>query len=336
MKTRLLLVPLLLALVASLAACGGGSQQVPPNAVAVVSGEPITLAQFNSFLAEAVAQAKSQGQTLPKAGDPAYTQMRNQVLATLVQDTELEQVASKEGISLAQIRSEASKFIANLIKTNYDGSEKKFAAALKQAGLTQEQYQRIKFRNILSQKLYEKVTAAAKVTPEEEQAYFKANAAQYPPTRSVEHILVKKKSLAEMIEKKLRNGASFAALARQYSKDPGSAAQGGKFTASKGREVPAYDDAAFALKTGELSPPIDATAPADGGYGWFIIKALGPVKQPTFSSEEAAIHTTLLDQARKKLADQWVADLQKSYKGKVSFQAGYAPPATTALPTTTG
>ncbi len=63
MKNRLLFVPVLLALVVSLAACGGGSQNVPANAIAVVNGTPITLAQFNDFFAQAVTAAKLQGQT---------------------------------------------------------------------------------------------------------------------------------------------------------------------------------------------------------------------------------------------------------------------------------
>src|SRR5947209_545437 len=92
MKTRLLLMPLLLALVASLAACGGGgSGSVPANAVAVVGGKPITTGVFNALFQQALHQVAASGQqAAPAPGTPQYTAMRGQVLAYLVQVTELE------------------------------------------------------------------------------------------------------------------------------------------------------------------------------------------------------------------------------------------------------
>ena len=75
MKIRLLFVPLLLALVASLAACGG-SQHVPANAVAVVNGTPITITQFNDFIDQAIAQVKAQGGAVPTPGSPQYSDLR--------------------------------------------------------------------------------------------------------------------------------------------------------------------------------------------------------------------------------------------------------------------
>src|SRR5204863_6230004 len=134
--TRLLFVPLLLALVAALAACGGGSQSVPANSIAVVAGKPITLAQFNTFLAQAIAQGKAHGQPEPKPGTPQYTQLRGQVVADLVEIAEVEQQAAKEGVT--ETPSDVDKYIANLVKTSYNGSQTKFLAALKTQGLTMD------------------------------------------------------------------------------------------------------------------------------------------------------------------------------------------------------
>jgi len=342
MKTRLLFLPLLLMLAASLAACGGGSQAVPANAVAEVGGTPITTHDFNVYLAQSVAVYKQQnGGTAPTPGSPQYTGMRDQVVAYLVESAELVQQAQKENISVTQ--GEVNKFLTNVAKTRFGGSMAKLAAALKAQGLSMQTARQEVYNNLISQKLHTKVTSGAKVTTAQEQAYYTQNSAQYSTpagkTRSVEHILVKSKSLADMIEQKLRNGASFAKLAKQYSKDPGSAALGGKYTATGG-EVPAYDQAAFSLKTGALSAPVDATSAANGSYGWFIIKALGPLKTTAahttpFSQAEPTIHQTLLQQAQDKLWQQWISDLVKQYQGKVGYQSGYAPPTTTALPTTT-
>lgn len=337
MKTRLLSLPLLLALVASLAACGGGSHSVPANAVAVVGNTPITTAVFNGFLTQRIAIAKSQGQN-PTPGTPEYTALRDEVLAYLVQVNELEQQAPKENVSMTQ--AEVTKFLTNLAKTSYQGSMAKLTAALKKQGLDMATARQEVFVNLLATKVKNKITATAKVTPSQVQAYYNSHKSQFQTpattTRSVEHILVKSKSLANSIEQKLRNGTSFASLAKKYSKDPGSAAQGGKYTATKGSEVPAYDAVAFTLKTGELSAPVDATSAANGSYGWFIIKALAPVKSTPasttpFSTAKAMIQQQLLQAAQDKLWQTWLNDLTKEYQGKVSYQSGYAPPTTTAV-----
>jgi parvulin-like peptidyl-prolyl isomerase len=332
MKTRLLFLPLLIMLVASLAACGGGSQAVPADSVAVVNGVKIPHTLFQSYYDQAVAQAKLQGQQPPAIGTPQYTQLRDQVVTYLVNTEEWRQAAPKEGVSVTD--KDVTQFIQNLVKTNYSGSEAKFEAFLKSQGLTMQQAREEVGVNLLTNRLQTKVTADAKVTTQEERQYFHDNPTLYPPTRSVEHILVKQKSLAESLERQLKNGASFAKLAKTYSKDTGSAAHGGKYTATQGKEVPAYDQAAFALKTGELSGPVDATSPADGGYGWFLIKALGPVKTPTFLEEQTTIQSTLLQQKQQALWSQWLEKLAKQYQGKVSYQTNYAPPTTTALSTT--
>jgi foldase protein PrsA len=351
MNTRLLFVPLLIALVASLAACGGGTQ-VPANAIAVVGKTPITIAKFNDYFAQAEATTVAQGGQKPQAGTPQYTSMKNTVVAELVQIAEVEQQAPKEGVSVTP--SDVDKYISNLVKTSYGGSMKKFTDALKGQGLTMKAAQQAVYIRLLATKIHDKVVATAKVTVAQEKAYYNAN----PSTHTTQPTLdiAASKKLANTIEQKLKHGASFAKLAKQYSQDPGSASQGGKYTAT-GAEVPAYQNVAFTLRTGQLSGLVDATSAANGGYGFFIIKALGPVKktgtqktrsvehilvsvktkpqQSTFKQVEPTIKQTLLQQAQQTLWSQWLSDLTKEYEGKVSYQASYAPPpTTTTLPAT--
>ena len=257
MKNRLLFVPVLLALVVSLAACGG-SQKVPANAVAVVNGTPITQAQFNDYFQQALSAAKLQGQTV-SPGTTEYDTLRAQTVAQLVEIAEVKQQMPKEGVTVTQ--ADVNKFIANLVKTNYSGSQAKFQAALKKAGLTAKAAQEQVFVNLLATKIHDKVTSSAKVSTSDEMAYYKANMAQYAvaaaATRNVAHILVKTKAEANSIEQKLKNGASFAALAKKYSTDTSSAQNGGKLCIAQPTQsgsciptVPPFSKAAFALKTG--------------------------------------------------------------------------------------
>src|SRR4029077_12192443 len=72
---------------------------------------------------------------------------------------------------------------------------------------------------------------------------------------------------AEAVLKQVKGGGDFAALAKQYSQDPGSAANGGDLNFfPKGQMVPAFETAAFALKPGETSGLVETP------FGFHIIK----------------------------------------------------------------
>ena len=68
-----------------------------------------------------------------------------------------------------------------------------------------------------------------------------------------------------------QDGASFAALAREFSTDETSAKQGGKLTVTKGQTAPEFDKLAFELDEGEVSDPVKTQ------FGWHIIEALEPI-----------------------------------------------------------
>lgn len=92
----------------------------------------------------------------------------------------------------------------------------------------------------------------------------------------VRHILIAgqddvARTKAEKILADLRTGADFEQLAREHSNDPGSAAKGGDLGFfSTGKMVPAFEQAAFALKKiGDLSPVVQTS------FGFHIIRLEG-------------------------------------------------------------
>src|SRR5690242_11878176 len=258
MKTRLpfLLLPALL-LVVLLAACGGGgsSGPVPADAIAQVDSTPISKTSFTALMSVACARYKAQGQACPKVGTPTYSSLRDSAVTFLVQQEELTEEAKKLGVTVTQ--KDIDKQVEQIKKTYYQGNEKKFEDALKKDDITLQQLEQYELRpNLLGQKLQAKVTSDVKVSDAAAQKYYNANKTSFatPKTREVRHILVNSKSLAEQLETKLKSGASFAALAKQYSKDKGSAAQGGKLCVAHGgssgactQTVPPFDKAAFSL-----------------------------------------------------------------------------------------
>lgn len=119
------------------------------------------------------------------------------------------------------------------------------------------------------------------------------------------HILVASEKEAKDLQAQLKDGKSFEELARDYSKDPGSARQGGDlgyFT--KDRMVKEFADAAFKLKKGEVSGPVKSQ------FGWHIIKLedLRKVTPPTYNEAKESLRARLQD---KKLAD-YVKSLVKN------------------------
>ena len=345
MKTRLCLLALSVVLVVLLAACGKGGSSGPVSAdsVARVDSTNITKASLNQVISYAIAISKSQGQPEPKVGTPAYTTLRDQAVAFLVNNEEYRQESEKLGVSVTP--QDVNKQVSLIEKTRFNGSKAKLDAALKKSGITLAQLEQYNIQpNLLLQKIQAKVTASAKVSDADARKYYNKNKSSFSTpaetTRSVRHILVSSKSKAEQLETKLANGASFAGLAKKYSIDTGSAQLGGKLTAVKGQLLKPFQDVAFTINTGKVSQPVHTVD------GWHIIEALGPVKNTpahvqSFASVKSEIETNLTQQQQSVAWQNFLAKVAKDYKGKVAYQTGYAPattttPTTPAPPTTTG
>lgn len=329
---RFLPIPLILAAVLLAAGCGGSSKSVPANAVAVVGDDTITKTQFNELLDGAKRTYAARKTPFPKPGTQQYKSLQDQAMQYLVQQSELEQKAKDLGVAVT-VKDVDDRL--KQIKTQYfGGSEKRYEDQLKQQGLTEAQIRNDLHAQILSEKLYAKVTGDVKVADADVKKYYDEHKSTYEQkaSRDVRHILVNSKKIADDLEAQLRDGGDFAALAKKYSKDPGSAAQGGKLTISKGQTVPPFDKAAFSLETNQISAPVHTT------YGWHIIEPLGPVKpakQTPLADVKEQIQQQLLQTKKTETMTKWVEDVKKEYAKKVSYQTGYAPLVTTTAAATT-
>jgi peptidyl-prolyl cis-trans isomerase C len=82
------------------------------------------------------------------------------------------------------------------------------------------------------------------------------------------HILVDNEQQAKDLIAKIKAGASFEDLAKQFSKDPGSGKNGGDLDWSDPKAyVPEFADAATKLKKGEMTD-----TPVHTQFGWHIIR----------------------------------------------------------------
>ncbi|TML27979.1 MAG: hypothetical protein E6G26_07625 [Actinobacteria bacterium] len=306
------------------AACGGtSSATLGSDDVAVVGDTQISKQEFQQLMARAKKSYDQQKRAFPKAGSAEYEQLKGQAITFLVQQAEVDGQAKKLGVDISDDK--VDKEIARYKKQFYGGSDARYEKAVKQQGLTDEQARDAIRQQLISQALFKKVTGKVKVSDADIKAYYDTHKTQYvqPESRDVRHILVTKKALADSLYQQLKGGANFAKLAKQYSKDPGSAAHGGKLTVSKGQTVPQFDKTAFTLKTGQLSQPVHTQ------YGYHIIQALSAIKAASTTSlaqVRASIRQQLEQQRKNDQITKWLDDTKKSYcNGKIKYQIGYQP-----------
>ncbi|MEB2301344.1 peptidylprolyl isomerase [Lysinibacillus xylanilyticus] len=217
------------------------------------------------------------------------------------------------------------------IKEAYDATASQFgdsfADALAQSGLTEEGYKNALRVELLSEKaLEDKAFKEADVKKHYEQMKTELNA---------RHILVADEKTAKEVIAKIKGGASFADVAKEYSTDTGSAQKGGELGwFSVGAMVDEFSDAAYALPLKTLSEPVQSS------FGYHVIevtekrdvKGVG-----SFKDEEKNIRTQMLAKLKQTGEDQQilkdiVAKLAKDADVKTSDKE--LKPAIEALTTT--
>ena len=190
---------LLLCVLASigLAGCGGGDEDVPADAVAVVDGQEIAKSDYDALIAQAKKSYKNQKREFPAAGSQEFQTLRNQAVQFLVQREQFEQKAEDLDVEVTDKQVDAR--LEQIKKQYFGGDQKKFEKQLKEQGITEKQVRNDIRAQIVSEKIFAKVTGDAKVTDEEIAAYYAKNKTQYsqPESRDVRHILVKTKKQAD-------------------------------------------------------------------------------------------------------------------------------------------
>jgi len=171
-------------------------------------------------------------------------------------------------------------------------------------------------------------------------AYYEAHKSEYEQIHA-RHILIRMQgslvnlapgqkeltdaeALAKALEirQKILQGADFADLARTDSDDMGSSSKGGDLGFLKrGQTVPSFEDAAFALPTGQLSQPVKTP------YGFHLIKVEERKPTRTFEELRPEIERTLGNEASRK----FVEDLKAKTKVAIDPDFSETPKATIGL-----
>ena len=148
------------------------------------------------------------------------------------------------------------------------------------------------------------------VKDDELQALYQKEIANLAEQRRAAHILIEvndkvsddqaKAKIAE-IQQRLAKGESFEALAKEFSQDPGSAANGGDLGfAGPGVYDPVFETAVYALKQDQVSEPVRTS------FGYHLIKLLGveAPQVPSFASlKDKLTHDLKTQQVERLFVD---------------------------------
>ena len=115
------------------------------------------------------------------------------------------------------------------------------------------------------------------------------------------HILVETEEEAQEVLAALEDGADFADLARDRSRDPGSAANGGDLGwFGLGRMVPAFEEAVVGLAPGETSAPIETQ------FGWHVVRLLD--SRDTAAPDFEAVRGQLANELQQQVVMDAIAE----------------------------
>ncbi len=315
---------LILAVIMSPDLTGAEPAEVVDRIVAIVNDDIITLSQLNQLMAPVEKKVRESGYISEKDRKKLF-QLREQALNQLIEQKLLKQEIEKASLTISE--QEIDETIENVKKANYITDEE-LRKSLAQEGLTMEGYRKKLKDQILRTRLMNlKIKSKIIITKEEINNYFEEhkddfsgetkyhlrniimNKPKYSSTEEIYAIRAKMEALHE----KLKNGASFADLARIYSES---------HLASKGGDLgfikpslfsPQIQAALKGLKTGQFTNILDT----DQGYQILYIEEISELSGKSLEEASSEIEKTLYNETLEKMLQSWISDLKKEAHIKV-------------------
>jgi peptidyl-prolyl cis-trans isomerase C len=256
--------------------------------VATVNGTAISRQNFDKEIDSFRQRLLMQGQ---QVGDDQLQEFQKDVLENLINRELLVQQARKTGV---KVEESAINGQMDGLKQRFPNDEA-FQGALKQMGISETELRGNIEQQLSVQQLIEKeISSKITISDTDAKAFYDSHIEEFKKPEEVKasHILVKsdakdeeaQKQAAqkkiEGIQEKLKKGDDFAALAKESSDCPSKASGGDLGFFSRGKMVKPFEDAAFALKVGEMSGIVETQ------FGYHIIKVTDKKSESTPGYDE--------------------------------------------------
>jgi len=262
--------------------------QPPTDKAATVNGTVITQAELDDQMKIVIDRLRGSGRF------PDVTQLdqiRSQVLENLIARELLYQESQKKGIKISQ---EAVNEQLISLKTQFP-NEVEFNNALTRMNLNEASIKEKLERDLALKKLIEdEVAPKVTVSDSDIRAFYENNPETFkqPERVKASHILIKVDPQADaaqkaeaqkkidLVQAKLQKGEDFGALAKEYSEGPTGPKGGDLGYFTRGQMVKPFEEAAFAMKPGEVSGMVETR------FGYHLIKVTDKSAETTVPYED--------------------------------------------------
>jgi len=293
----LVIAAAIMALILALAGCGS-------KAAATVNGKAIPQSDVDKQIDIIKKQQKdafkgTKGKELEK-------NFRKRILDQLITAELVKQEAEKRHIKVSKKEIEAK---VNQVKKVFGNDQKKFTAALKQQGMTEDEYRNRVHDQVISEKMVKIIVKSEKVSGKDIKNYYEKNKEQFkdPEQMKISLILVKDKAKANKILSDIKGGADFAEQAKANSEDP-SKDKGGDIGFRRVDEFPPSDaEMLKKLKIGEVSDVADNS----GSYIIYKVEDKKDAKQKNFDEVKKEIKQRLLLEKQRAKFLSWIEEVKK-------------------------
>jgi foldase protein PrsA len=339
----------------ALAACGNG---VPSDSVAKVGDVDISKETFNHWAqivqkAQATsAEATSTSTTVPDAPDftkciaekkatapaPAkgqpnpsdadykaqckqeYDALRDQVLQLLINGEWIQGEAHDLGLKLTDEK------VRQALITQKDQSfpnKGDFEKFIKQTGYTTEDLlYRVKIGELTNKVRDKIIKGKDKVTDKDTLAYYNKNKQQFgqPASRDVNVVLTKTLAQANAAKKALEAGQSFKTVAKKYSIDDTSKANGGKLSGvTSGQLEKQLDKEVFAAKKSVIGGPVKTQF----GYYVYEVTKITTGTQQSYEDVKDSIKSIVGSEKQQNALNAFVKKFEKKWRDETKCASGY-------------
>jgi peptidyl-prolyl cis-trans isomerase C len=315
-----------------------------PPVVATVNDRPISTKLYEMYLKNGREELGLDPKT--EEGRAKIEQLREGIVSELIDRTLIAQEAERLGLKISP---EKMKEAEERTIRQFGGDEK-YDAYLNEHRLTRDEYRETIKSELYGELMRGELSKGLTVTDEEIKKYYEAHRNepqfQQPERVTASHILInarpnlisqqlqreknlsgealakaareeleKRRRLAEELRVKAAAGADFAALARQHSEDPSSREQGGSLgTFARNSHTSSFDEAAFALKPGAVSPVVQTE------YGFHVIKLASreAARAQTLSEATPEIRRLLLAAREAAKLTESLKELRRKAKVKIN------------------
>ena len=278
--------------------------------VAKVNGQIITLSDFQSRQI-----AAAQASRVDASGVSQFLRQNN---ARILQDA-IDEILIMQKAEDAGIRAPSAwidEAIEGIKKENNIKSDEQMQEALSREGLTlaelRSNIERGVLRRIVMQRDVQPKIEANEADVRAEYEKLKPTEFTKPATVTLQEILISEErggqELAKEVAQKAAAGEDFQALAKTFSTAPSRSNGGDIGQVAQGDLNPALEKVAFALEVGAVSEPL----PVEGGYRLLRVVAKTTGSVTPYESVKDRVRDRVMMSRFDKAYDEYVAELRKN------------------------